>query len=659
MALIGSVLSTAQSAKAAVVQPVISQPFAANSDGYKCFRIPQLVHTKKALLAIAEARVECGDVGDIDLVARRSLDGGKTWLDLQLIRGTDDDGGFGNPVPVVVNADTGNIVLLYAHNNVVNSERQGRELRMVQTLDGGKTWSPKKAPLPNLNEAATDEGWDWFSVGPGKAVQLPSGRFVVSGEYRRKALAGEAAPAYSGAVFYYSDNGVDWKMGARSEAPTNAAAPTEPSTTLLKDGRIYVNARSTQVCGVRDRRLHATINAEQIADPNARISFALVDKLEGPPVSGSLLTLPDGRLLYSAPTRQGSESNDRFRLAVRTATDPGSAATPSWPASGGVIHELRAGYSDMAQLPDGVVGMLYETATGSPHGFVKFTTFTPQALTDAQEDLRGRFTMDYSANSNNAAVQGDAQLGTAATAKTGKAMLFDGTDDVVRVSCDDSLRLGLDDFTVSVWVKYGPTTPARPILSGYAQDGTASAFGLTANTDGSIKGSIKGRIVTEKRDDKGQIVKDAKGNIIWVLRDVVQEVTTATGLDNSAWHHVVLQRQGAMLMLSVDGGAVSTTDTGTQLPAEEWEVSKPVTGQLLDLRVMPQKNPLERGTDDAPFSIRLGSDRDYRYPFAGAMDEFGIHRKTLTTEELALLRSGETLTDKELIRLSFNTTWNL
>ncbi|WP_438318640.1 hypothetical protein ACSHWO_34535 [Streptomyces sp. HUAS TT3] len=122
-ALFGSMLSTAQSATAPVAQSITSQPFAATSEGYTCFRIPQPVHTAKGILAIAEARVDhCGDAGDIDLVAKWSADG-KTWGPLQLLRGADDDGGYGNPVPVVVDAAEGHVNVLYARNDVVKGKR--------------------------------------------------------------------------------------------------------------------------------------------------------------------------------------------------------------------------------------------------------------------------------------------------------------------------------------------------------------------------------------------------------------------------------------------------------------------------------------------------------------------------------------------------------
>src|SRR5690349_13089152 len=55
--------------------------------GYSCFRIPAVVRsTQGTLLAFAEGRIDnCGDTGDIDLVLRRSSDGGKTWGPLQVV----------------------------------------------------------------------------------------------------------------------------------------------------------------------------------------------------------------------------------------------------------------------------------------------------------------------------------------------------------------------------------------------------------------------------------------------------------------------------------------------------------------------------------------------------------------------------------------------
>ena len=65
--------------------PVFAQEeipvFTAGEEGYACYRIPAIVTTLEGtLLAFAEARRKnCGDAGDIDLVLKRSTNGGKTW----------------------------------------------------------------------------------------------------------------------------------------------------------------------------------------------------------------------------------------------------------------------------------------------------------------------------------------------------------------------------------------------------------------------------------------------------------------------------------------------------------------------------------------------------------------------------------------------------
>src|SRR5213592_1277112 len=55
-----------------------SELFQQKTEGYSCFRIPAVVHaTNGDVLAFAEGRVaDCGDDGDIDIVLRRSTDGG-------------------------------------------------------------------------------------------------------------------------------------------------------------------------------------------------------------------------------------------------------------------------------------------------------------------------------------------------------------------------------------------------------------------------------------------------------------------------------------------------------------------------------------------------------------------------------------------------------
>lgn len=84
--------------------------------GYACFRIPAIVRsTDGTLLAFAEGRVlNCGDSADIDIVLKRSTDGGRTWGPLQVVN---EGGGdtHGNPAPVV-DQETGRVLLAQTYN---------------------------------------------------------------------------------------------------------------------------------------------------------------------------------------------------------------------------------------------------------------------------------------------------------------------------------------------------------------------------------------------------------------------------------------------------------------------------------------------------------------------------------------------------------------
>src|SRR5215470_11015895 len=61
--------------------------FRSGEGDYHTYRIPALiVTTKGTLLAFCEGRKKGrGDAGDIDLLLRRSTDGGKTWAKTQVV----------------------------------------------------------------------------------------------------------------------------------------------------------------------------------------------------------------------------------------------------------------------------------------------------------------------------------------------------------------------------------------------------------------------------------------------------------------------------------------------------------------------------------------------------------------------------------------------
>src|SRR5215471_18442920 len=85
-----------------IAGPILTDVFVAGEGGYHTYRIPSaIVAPQGTLLAFAEGRkADVGDAGDIDLVLRRSRDGGRTWTPLQVI-GDNGANTFGNPCAVV------------------------------------------------------------------------------------------------------------------------------------------------------------------------------------------------------------------------------------------------------------------------------------------------------------------------------------------------------------------------------------------------------------------------------------------------------------------------------------------------------------------------------------------------------------------------------
>ena len=105
-------------------------------DGYHTYRIPALLVTKAGtVIVIWEGRkAGSGDAGDIDLLVKRSVDGGRTWEPQGLIY---EEGGaakvtIGNPCPVV-DQESGTIWLPFCRDN--------NDVLITYSSDDGRTWA--------------------------------------------------------------------------------------------------------------------------------------------------------------------------------------------------------------------------------------------------------------------------------------------------------------------------------------------------------------------------------------------------------------------------------------------------------------------------------------------------------------------------------------
>lgn len=344
---------------AAAADPVQEPVFAAGEGGYNTYRIPSVIATPKGtLLAFCEGRKNNrGDAGDIDLVLRRSTDGGKTWGKTQVVW-DEADNTCGNPCPVI-DAKTGTVWLLMTHNlrtdteaAIVSGKSKGsRTVWVTSSTDDGATW----AKPVEITKTVKKPEWTWYATGPGVGIQLKSGRLLIPCD--SKSDGGKVRESH---VIFSDDGGKTWKIGGVVGPQCNESQAVE-----LADGSVMLNMRSFQG---NNRRLVATSK-----DGGETFTKPVEDKeLVEPVCQASILRLPGekGGILFSNPA-----STKREKMTVRLSTDEGK----TWPHAK-ELHGGPAAYSCLVVLPDGGIGCLYERGDKSPYDAIVFARFTREWL---------------------------------------------------------------------------------------------------------------------------------------------------------------------------------------------------------------------------------------------------------------------------------------
>ena len=161
--------------------------FEAGKEGYAFYRIPGLVVTSKGtVLAYCEARRASSDWSAIDIMIRRSADGGKTWAPRQKIG---DIPGPKRRNPVVLGTKLGNPDDLTYNNPVGISDGDGTVYFLFcleymrcfyqRSQDDGQTWSKPREITGALEGFRARYDWKVLATGPGHGIQLRNGRLLV------------------------------------------------------------------------------------------------------------------------------------------------------------------------------------------------------------------------------------------------------------------------------------------------------------------------------------------------------------------------------------------------------------------------------------------------------------------------------------------------
>ena len=350
------------------------------------YRIPTLIQlTNGDLLAFADKRI--GSIGDvnaapIETVYKKSKDNGKTWSEeVRISPSTSDrfrsygDGAY------CVDRKTGNIICLvvgdqgFLHSTPNNPIRT----RLIIGRNNGSTWDDPIDITDQIYGAncKDPDRKNWYGVftTSGNGVQLRNGRIMFVLNVRK---SDKVSPLYNH-VLYTDDGGATWKVskGAPDISKNPSRGGSEAKIVELNDGTLLMAIRPE---GIYQRFLaKSTDNGETwgVAEPRSDL-----------PSSSS-----NGDIIYYTSKLNGW---DKDRIITMFDSVPYTKATPpgspklywsydegkTW--KGFLIHSGNAGYSSLAILKDGSIGILAEIG-GSWNGPIYFMRLNMKYITSGKD----------------------------------------------------------------------------------------------------------------------------------------------------------------------------------------------------------------------------------------------------------------------------------
>ena len=354
--------------------PIITEIdlFVQGTEGYHTYRIPSIILTGEGtVLAFAEGRKESSsDTGDIDLLMKRSTDGGKTWGE-QIVIWDDGSNVCGNPTPVL-DEETGTIWLLMTWNRgddaegdiIKKTSNDTRRVFVSSSIDDGKTWS-----IPSdITETTKDPTWGWYATGPGVGIQIKhgeyKGRLVIPADHSYDDPNGSVRGGpfeYGSHSIYSDDHGQTWQLGGTIRPKANECQVVELAD---GEGTLLMNMRSYFGRNLRTHSWSADGGNSWTAPQDA------ADLLE-PVCQASLIrhswphTNQKSRLIFANPA-----STKRENMTIKLSENEGN----DWPVAR-TLYEGPSAYSSLAVLPNGDILCLYEKGEDNPYEKITLAHF--------------------------------------------------------------------------------------------------------------------------------------------------------------------------------------------------------------------------------------------------------------------------------------------
>lgn len=355
---------------------LLFQPGDYNSTNY---RIPGVITAKDgSIVAVTDKRkYNQGDLPeDIDIVCRRSTDGGHTWSEPYTIaQGTGYNHGFGDCVLAWTNDDNGLIAGFVGGVGLWNST-PSNPIRsyIARSYDNGQTWTEPEDITDFIfgSNCVVPEHRTWCAsfFGSGNGLITSTGRIMFVAAIRET-----TAQSLNNYAVYSDDNGITWHVSGRASVSGDEAKVTE-----LVDGRILMSIRHN------GKRWY---NISNDGGETWQSSTSTWNDITAPACNGDMIRYTSvnqgfnkNRLLHSVPF--GSSRTD---VSVYISYDEGE----TWPVRKCIVPYSSA-YSSLCVLPDGTIGLYVEEEyTGNSGYSTVFYNFSLEWLTDGADSLDPTF----------------------------------------------------------------------------------------------------------------------------------------------------------------------------------------------------------------------------------------------------------------------------
>lgn len=451
---------------------------------------------------------------DIDVVAHRSTDNGKTWSAATTIaQGTGVGAGFGDVA--TVKTKTGKIIALFAGGTGFGTSTSSNPIKVYksESTDNGISWSaPTDITSQLYAQGCTDPtraAWSGLFIASGQMLYTSTGRIMAVGLVR-----GDGSGTNNNYIVYSDDDGTTWTM-SNSKVISSG---DEAKIMELADGTFMVTSRKGGAAG----RLKATSadgltwtgtssNISELVEPACNGDFIRYSKA-GESTTGNIL-------LHSIPNNVSSRRN----VSVFYSTNEGT----SWTLGKSIVPEMAnnglSGYSGLTVLADGTIGAYVEVENYSGVYELVYMNFSLNWLTGglqtfAENRWTGAVSNDYSnaANWSAGAVPQGATPDIVVAGNAANPLLLSGTQTFGSITVNPGARLTLDSENI--------TASSINIISNGTGMGTVLDNTNLITRNASVKVQLTGKTGVSTNDNWWYITTPVTGATSAVFKNDVSNL---------------------------------------------------------------------------------------------------------------------------------------